>query len=479
MTVVPSYIAGRNALKISNLKQYKNQASTSLNSIDGSFTYNFSTIHTSLIEPIACKGHPTDPNQGTFYIKNDQGYLKIVLHEQNGINSLVYYSDTAILRTNKGKLKSVVFDEVNKTLKLYLDAIEIPITIDTSQPHHRTNISQFTGLKQTNSDISYGYEITGVDGIGTYTMYYNNLEKKIMTQSEIQVIYDTVKDNTVLSTQKIIHGSKRISAEYNEWVSNELGYDKMLLKSSSQIMKSLKQNSDNTKIITARGNNSIDIYDKNGGNLTTYIRPQSTVDCATLSRDKAVIIYSYTTGSTSVIMGYVISNNTQFTLMSPNQERSQPDQKPDEDKFIFVYNQIGFPSAIYVCNFNPSTFSLTNITTLYTGVFNLTNIADNIRQPKYNQAGTKIGFSNKFVNSSSKYNVGIMDSNGGNFQQLTFNSEDTFFHCFSPDGTKILYSKYNTTQAKYKLYTQDLNTNEIILLSDNNDDDRFGTWFAS
>jgi len=128
-----------------------------------------------------------------------------------------------------------------------------------------------------------------------------------------------------------------------------------------------------------------------------------------------------------------------------------PDWSPTSTELIYI----GLYSEIYHVNLNDT------LPPMRLTAWNQSNhYARDNRAPKYSQDGTKIAFWSQLLNGQG--NIWIMDSNGSNPHQLTFERVADWLD-WNSDGRKIVYVSYRADDWSYAngvLWTVDVATGE-------------------
>jgi Tol biopolymer transport system component len=77
--------------------------------------------------------------------------------------------------------------------------------------------------------------------------------------------------------------------------------------------------------------------------------------------------------------------------------------------------------------------------------------------------------------------VGIIKADGTGFRQLTFGNEETFSFApsFSPDGTKIIFSRFPSTGDGVDLFTMDPNGSGISKITRTASTELWAQWAAA
>lgn len=197
-------------------------------------------------------------------------------------------------------------------------------------------------------------------------------------------------------------------------------------------------------------NEDIYISDFNSSNALKLTTSTEDDYKAIFSSDGTKIIYTGEVGywSDIWIMNTDGTNNINLTNM-PSKIDREPSVSPN-NKIAFHSSRDG-NNEIYVMNFDGS------------GLTNLSNSSAADESPKFSPDGTKIMFlSNRANTVSGKYNIWVMDADGTNKKQLTFQDEMIGF--WSPDSTKITFSSKSVT-ADYDLNVVNLSTGVLTTLA--------------
>lgn len=438
-------------------------------------TLNFQIGECKANEVLFAKGHESDPSLGSYAIISENYYLKIVLHETNNTNSLVFKSSNPILQTRTRKLITLKFNATTKNLRLLLESVDEALNIDTSQAHYRTATSQFTGLKQTLDNIQIGRGVSLPHG--TFGLYYLNAEKKEETQSETNEKYQVIKDNRVLpELGKIVFLTNR-DAFINAYEMLEDGSDSTLKHSVGANATSMQYAPDGDGITITKFDT---VYYKDElGVIKTSI---GLVDSSwsTLSLNKQFLTYIH---NGNIHSKDIIANSSHFieTFLNTAGFYNTP----------FQYHPTN-ANLILCCRFftnQPHTLSIKNKTNgaetiLYTMPFSPTDAGLRITNAKFSKDGTKVCFNVYMNNSGTIFRAYIVNSDGTGLTQLAetnYTTTPTEIWAFSPDGTKIILSKTVTDVGytnKKQLFIRDLTTNEETQITFHNSNNYMADWKA-
>jgi hypothetical protein len=391
---------------------------------------------------ICTKGNPTNYSTGSICLDVEDGQLVVYLHD--GIKSLVYKTDLAILNTSQVIMISVTWDNTDKILKVYKNGVEQLITIQTSDPNYYTSAASFTNINTNSDDFVFGQGTgkTGFKGKIVDVIYSSS----VWDSSKIYSHYNPIKyTGQYPEYGTIVFSSDREpSGKYNLHTMNALGEDQVLLKTSAYDDTYPVYNSDGTKIFhysTQLGGNGVAGIRKieaNGGNdlavtlSSAYITDQDTIG-AMVNSD--YVIFSTAEGSRRYIWNTTsatsFSSSTAFGFSTEVGATASSEWHPtDSLKFILSGRTSSTVSQI-------KEFTVTSANT-FTGLssgtvlYSLTSSDDAaVTDLRYNKQGTKIIFS-KRDSASDPYQVLIMDDNGGNVQQITNDTFDSRACCFNP-----------------------------------------------
>lgn len=206
------------------------------------------------------------------------------------------------------------------------------------------------------------------------------------------------------------------------------------------------------------------ISDINGSNITKLTTSTEHEYMAVFSSDGTKIIY---TGEVSAWSDIWIMNADGTNKINLTNIPSKMDREPT----ISQNNKIAFHSSrdgnneIYVMNFDGS--GLTNIST---------SSADD-KSPKFSPDGSKLMFlSDRASIGSGKYNIWVMNADGTNKKQLTFQDEMIGF--WSPDSSKIAFTT-KTANFGYDLNVVNVSTGVLTTLAQTNYQEYASGWLSS
>lgn len=478
-------MSGRKRIRMTVNSAYELASNTNIEKLfnqDSHFSFQIGECATS--EVIYAKGHESDPANGSWAIINENKYLKIVLHETNNTNSLVYKSNNQILNDYYRNLISINYNVTTKSVTLYVNGIIEPISIDTSQGHYRTSAGAFTGLH-----VSSSYSLKIGRGVilpyGTFSIYYDLLDQKQLTQLEISDYWNTIKDlRTAPTMGKIIFSTDR-DGNYNMYEMNEDGTNQLY-----------KVGVGNTEYYPNYANNSNGfMYGLNAGIFyAKYVKDDNTVftipdlhgNTGGESQINSTGTDIYYTRDSGLLYKYTLSggaiNNLDLTTAGINWAswfQYFNDLNPTNDNLI-LFNRAKVSNNHYLYTRNISTHVETLIFTLpyVSGTSDPRFI-----NAKFSPDGTKIAFDMYFTDSGSDFRIYTCNSDGTNLQMIQQSNITTpiYFSNWSPDGTKLLLSKKFTGIGytnKFQLFTRDLTTNAEVQLTSHNSDNMRADWKA-
>lgn len=444
-------------------------------------TLNFQIGECKANEVLFAKGHESDPSLGSYAIISENYYLKIVLHEINNTNSLVFKSNNPILQTRTRKLITLKFNSTTKNLRLLLESVDEALSIDTSQAHYRTALNQFTGLKQSTDNIQIGRGVTLPHG--TFGLYYLNAEKKEETQLETNEKYQVIKDERTLpELDNILFVTDRVTSPYPVFEMYEDGSNfisKNVYTNDSVYPKYARFN--DIDYLYTSPNNLVFFY-----NGVKYISPTHTNLCAGDYNSTGSKVYFLSffgaTGTlkealTSLLPTVTFNNSSISSNIGIYQINCHPS---NNDKILISTDDNNGANPMYLAELDLTTsLRSTRFTLPYTsGAVDVRNQIYNI---KYSVDGTKIGFNCYYARSGSVLSdqrAYMMSSDGTNLTLLGNNIE---FCAFSPDTSKVLFSKVHTGTGytnKKQLFIRDLTTNEETQITFHNSNNYMADWKA-
>lgn len=425
------------------------------------------------------------PELGHFFVANNQGFLEIYLAEKDGLHWLCYRSNNQILRTYKRKLIIIDYKKSDNSMKLFVDNLEEPISINKSNLNFRTVASDFTGITISNTDeFIYARSDSSNFSDSWSTIYFDTRSTKILSSAEKTILYDFWKDTrSVPAFGKVIFASDRLGNGFDLWEMNSDGTDPVLLKSGTSDLtdpKYSKTPSTNFDYLFQQGLTQV-LYDSPINGFITQLDP-----CISGSISADSNMFYGVTKNPGYSCGYLYLN-TIGSLSYPLTQAPYGNQPNVYDvdahptisnkvicSFFHTSNQV-FTLAEVTLNLSNPTVSTLSILfqTSYTQLASDYNKPPSIFRVKYNKAGDRVGF-NAYVNSGYTNLHGFIIGTDG--QHLFDLGYDVQFVTFSPDDQSVLLKK--TINNKTQLFTRDLNTNHEKNLSNNIWNDMDGDWKA-
>lgn len=449
-----------------------------------------------------------NPANTSWSIINENGYLKVFIHEANQVNSLVYKSVNRIFNTLERKVYSLIWDNTTFELLLYINSLPESLILDTSNVNYRTNKNQFTSLNLVTPSVAgwffqggglifNSYPIKG----GDFTTYYDSYINVKLTQAQLNTIYQDIQDTRLLpptGTAKILVASDRGASGYDIYQVNSDFTDeilksgltpgdmfyptwgKNLLKDEYIFIhqtksKVLKESTGiqemNVFLSTAQSaytafwdqgytnfnsglglNDAIDTFGYSYGSLFTY---------ATLDTNNKENSLYFVYGYTPLPFEPIIQMAYPYYFSA---SRKWVESHPINSDILLLSNRDGNGvNGIWEWNKTTNALGILIYGTSFIGNDN------EIKHPRYNSNGTKIGFT---ANTSLGANphAFICDIDGLNLIDLGANIEFCAFgNLASETDIIILFNRYEfsvTHNASFwRIYSRNLTTNLEVNLS--------------
>jgi hypothetical protein len=432
------------------------------------------------------------PENGCFFILNRTGFMEVYLADINGSNWLVFRSVNQIFRTKRRKLYAPQYNKATNVITLLTDSLPEPMELKTSEANFHTDPSNFTGININNTDdLEWGRGTIGgfPDSFGT--LYVDIFRPWVMTQDEINTIYQTWQDTRIPEvTGKIIFSTDRLGNGFDLFEMNPDGTDPILLKGGAEDLtnpKYTKQPTTDLDYIFQQGFKQV-IYDNPSNGFIEYLDPcldgSFSSDSSRLySIQKSVSRSSghyYVSGIGAIYypLTYAPYGNGSTNIFSLD---ANPIINNKIAVVFFHVNDSVFSIAEIDLNFSVQSNSTASVIfqLSYTQNFGDSQIVPSIFGIKYNKQGTKIGF-NAYVNDGYTNLHGfIMDITGENIVDLGANIQ---FVSFSPDGNSLLLKKTISRLVSgvptdfTQLFTRNLINNKEVNISNNLWNDKDGDW---
>lgn len=453
------------------------------NSTDACFIFRIGECKDN--EVLFSKGHPTTPSAGSWSIINENKYLKIILHETNGVNSLVFKTSNQILNNQKRITIGINFYDATNNIEVYVNALPELVTLDTSQGHYRTNINQFTGLRVTTDPVEVGRGSGQV--YGEFGLYYDLCLTRVLTQSEHNTYYLPLIDNRVLPTEgKILFVTDRFISPFPVTEMDESGVNVATKDSytSNSVFPSYAKhnnidfvyNTDNNVVFTYNGVKHLIVDNQSGQNLSSTFN-------ATGSKIYRILNFGVEGRLQELITSTLPSATWANTNPATTAGIFHVDCHPtDNNKMLIVSNNNDGNQPMGVYELDLTTFVRTlKFNTGFTdsGVTTKANIYPG--KPRYSKDGTKIGFSCNYQRTGGTQfdlRAYIMNVDGTGLTLLGNNIN----FCDFITNTKVILEKTISGPGysnKRQLIIRDLTTNKETNITNHNSNNYHACWRAA
>lgn len=474
----PSWISGKYAYTFAS-DYAKITANTTLD-ITGSFRLGFQLKFDQLFltGTIWSKstGDVNDPLVTSYNIHSVNGYLRVMISD--GTKFLVYDTTERFFATYKAVQVDIVWDSVNKELKIYKDAVNKTITLNTSQTFYYTSPASFTNLLATpTADLNFGKgqgqeSFKGTLGGAIFSA-------RTFTSPEIYSYFLGKEDNvSTPPTTEILYASNS-SGQYNIWKMYEDGSLPTQVINSSNSLSYARWNSGKTKISYTDNTDSF-VFTKN---LTSGVSlrnsPTYCSDFDPLDATKIACVFNNRLGDGSARINFADPDtlDSYDTAITPNHS-------------IAVYNQEQFirysndGSFTVVAKYGSSGHSITKYNNLLeeSSLFHIYEeshsypIYRNTSGLSISPDGTKVAFSKK-TPDGTKYQIFTINIDGTDLTQITAEAYSCEMPVYSPDGTKIAFAvKNGSGGAKHQIHIMNANGSSIIRVSNNSYEEYPSDW---
>lgn len=480
----PSWISGKYAYTFAS-DYAKITANTTLD-ITGSFRLGFQLKFDQLFltGTIWSKstGDVNDPTVTSYNIHSVDGYLRVMISD--GTKFLVYDTSERFFATYKAVQIDIVWDSVNKELKVYKDAVNKTITINTSNILYYASPASFTTLLTTpTADLNFGKgqgqeSFKGTLGgaifsARTFTSpeiysYFLGKEDIVSTPPATEILFTSTSSGQYnihkmyadgsLPTQ-VVNSSNSISSGNWNNAKNKITYSNATdsfvytknLVTNANIRNSPSYNSvfnplDETKIACIFINRVGDSV-----NRVNFANPDA------LDSYETAITPTHPLGSSFV---YTHETFTKYSRDGSINAVILTDSFLPQFRAIAIYdNLLATASLQYI-------YEIANTSPFLLDIQSLDISPDN----------TKIVFSKNTI-SGGIYQIYSINIDGSNLTQITAESYDCVNPVFSPDGTKIAFAvKNGSGGSKHQIHIMNNNGSNIIRVSNNAYDEIPSDW---
>ncbi|MFN8674552.1 MAG: hypothetical protein U0457_21030 [Candidatus Sericytochromatia bacterium] len=213
------------------------------------------------------------------------------------------------------------------------------------------------------------------------------------------------------------------------------------------------------------GDEEVYVMNADGSNLINLTNNPNEDDYAPVwSYDGSKIIYTSEINTKSeIFIMDANGNNKQNITNIPLTRDREPSVSPNGDKIVFRSDRDG-NNEIYSMNLDGS--NLVNLTQ---------DSASNDTEPKWSPDGNNIIFlSNKANTASTNTNIWIMNPDGTNKRQITFQNDNNAI--WSPDGSKIAYNRIFSSSDKDIKIVDLANNNQVKTIINSSSKEVLSDW---
>lgn len=473
----PSWISGKYAYTFAS-DYAKITANTTLD-ITGSFRLGFQLKFDQLFltGTIWSKstGNVNDPTVTSYNIHSINGYLRVMI--SNGTKFLVYDTPERFFATYKAVQVDIVWDSVNKELRVYKDAVNKTITLNTSNVLYYTSPASFTTLLTTpTADLNFGKgqgqeSFKGTLGGAIFSA-------RTFTSPEIYS-YFLGKEDTVSTppATEILYTSDQSGINNIHKMYEDGSLPTQIISSTDSLSDGNWNSAKNKITYTNRTNNFVYtknlISNANIRNSPSYVSVFNPID-----ETKIACIFSNRIGDSISRVNFANPDalDSYETAITPNHDLGSGFTYTNE---LFTrYSRDGLINAVILNDLYPSVFSraiaiynntLTKASLKYVYEISVTSpFSDQIIDSlDISPDNSKIIFS-KLKPDGSTYQIYSINVNGTDLTQLTAEPYNCIKPIFSPDGTKIAFAmRSGSGGTKYQMYLMNNNGSNIIRVSNN------------
>ena len=191
-----------------------------------------------------------------------------------------------------------------------------------------------------------------------------------------------------------------------------------------------------------------------------------------------IAFVSHRDGNPEIYVMDIDGNNQRNLTNHPDKDWS-PSWSPDGKRIVFRSNRDG-----HVVNNIPA-YEIYVMDTDGGNLQNLTNNPNNDSSPSWSPDGKRIAFASwdgEFIDFVVDFEIYVMDTDGGNLQNLTNNPNDDRYPSWSPDGERIVFVSQRPGHFKgefgitSEIYVMDADGGNQQRLTENRQNDRSPSW---
>lgn len=464
----PSWISGKYAYTFAS--DYAKITANATLDITGSFRLGFQLKFDQLFltGTIWSKstGDVNDPTVTSYNIHSINGYLRVMISD--GTKFLVYDTDERLFATYKAVQIDIVWDSVTKELRVYKDAVNKAITLNTTETFYYTDPASFTSLLATpTADLNFGKgqgqeSFKGTLGgaifsARTFTSpeiyaYFLGKEDTVSTPPATEIlftsdqggtnnIYKMYEDGSL--PQQVINSSSNINTGRWNIAKNKVTYTNTTdsFVYTKNLVSNLNTRNSPTKVSSFDPQNETRIICSYVNRIGDGLTRVNFADPDTMDSQEAVITPNHNLG---VSNGWALEKYSAYSH--------------DGSILAVILDGIGYTTknGIATYNNNADASSLSYVLEILG-----TTVIDSLCITPDN---SKIIFS-KNTGTGTPFNIYSINVNGTGLTQLTAESVDCKNPVVSPDGTKITFSIANGVSGNHQIHKMNLNGSNIVRIS--------------
>lgn len=429
---------------------------------------------------IYSKGDHTNINDGCSFIANEQGYLVLILFENNGVNRLVYKSTTPVIKTKERKLYSIRWNNTTKLAELLINSLPVGFIVsDTSLAvagTSRNSASEFTALHTNTAILRHNSSVSN-NLVSEFTEYYYNYKNTLQSQESINTLWNLIKDSRTLTPNgRILFTSDREGDDIYRIYSMDVdGDDAQLVLDSSENLYYPKYNKNAgnyTEFTFTKYNNGI--WVKKANEVAYKLGDSNTVNNihsfgSSFNNSGHILFSNYDNNIYTIANQNLSDNSISFlNIFTSNADIENFPEVFNNDDNIIIFCKTASTTPASLLKYNINTQQIDILYQLGTVG---TSGGSYVQKPRVNSDNTKIGFTVllDLINPSAC----IINADGTGFTVLESNA---YFEAFT-DTNEFIYSK-KMGNNKFQLHKRNFSTNAVKNISNNNFNDIFADYKA-
>ena len=277
---------------------------------------------------------------------------------------------------------------------------------------------------------------------------------------------------SAVSNGRIAYAGEDVSSNTQIYTSNADGSDIQQLTDDSQNNMFPAWSPDGTKIAYMAYTGSSDqifVMNADGSNkteLTTDVSLTNAIPAWSPDGTRIAYMSEAADFSTQASVNVMNADGSGITALTDGTEQSGlPTWSPDGNKIAFIC--LDGSSVEQICTMNNDGSNVQQITS---------GTTTNYTSVSYAPSGSVLAYTTESVGVGYIEDLGTMNDDGSGSQTIANSNTSNIYVSWSPDGSKLLYNNFDTTENTQRLYTINLDGSAETVISPDNQYTMTSSW---